>query len=52
MKKNKILIGTRASKLALIYANRAKDEILMMLYNKRKMIPDFGKGEWKQEIHD
>ena len=27
MKKNKILIGTRASKLATIYANRAKNEI-------------------------
>ena len=27
MKKNKILIGSRASKLALIYANRARDEI-------------------------
>ena len=27
MKKNKILIGTRASKLAMIYANRAKNEI-------------------------
>ena len=35
-----------------VVLNRAKDEILMMLYNKRKMIPDFGKGEWKQEIHD
>ena len=27
MKNNKILIGTRASKLAMIYANRAKNEI-------------------------
>ena len=27
MKKNKILIGTRASKLAMIYANRAQNEI-------------------------
>ena len=27
MKKNKILIGTRASKLAMIYANRSKNEI-------------------------
>ena len=27
MKKNKIFIGTRASKLAMIYANRAKNEI-------------------------
>ena len=27
MKKNKILIGSRASKLAMIYANRAKNEI-------------------------
>ena len=27
MKKNKILIGTRSSKLAMIYANRAKNEI-------------------------
>ena len=27
MKKKKILIGTRASKLAIIYANRAKDEL-------------------------
>ena len=27
MKKNKILIGSRASKLAMIYANHAKNEI-------------------------
>ena len=27
MKKNKILIGSRASKLAMIYSNQAKSEI-------------------------
>ena len=32
MKKNKILIGTRASKLALIYAEKAKDEISLQSF--------------------
>ena len=38
MKKNKILIGTRASKLALIYANRAKDEIAKVFSGEIELI--------------
>ena len=34
MKKNKIFIGTRASKLAMIYANRAKNEISKFFFGE------------------
>ena len=38
MKKNKILIGTRASKLAIIYANRAKNEISKVFSGEIELI--------------
>ena len=38
MKKNKILIGTRASKLAMIYANRAKNEISKVFSGEIELI--------------
>ena len=38
MKKNKILIGTRASKLAMIYANRALNEIRKVYSGEIKLV--------------
>ena len=48
MKKNKILIGTRASKLALIYANRAKDEIAKVFSGEIKLIKITTEGDQNQ----
>ena len=45
MKKNKILIGTRASKLALIYANRAKDEIAKVFSGKIDIVKITTEGD-------
>ena len=45
MKKNKILIGTRASKLALIYANRAKDEIARVFSGEIELIKITTEGD-------
>ena len=39
MKRNKLFIGSRASKLALIYANKVKNEISKH-YNKEIIIKD------------
>ena len=49
MKKNKILIGTRASKLALIYANRAKDEIAKVFSGKIDIIKISTEGDQNQK---
>ena len=49
MKKNKILIGTRASKLALIYANRAKDEIAKVFSGEIELIKITTEGDQNQE---
>ena len=49
MKKNKILIGTRASKLALIYANRAKDEIAKVFSGKIEVIKITTEGDQNQK---
>ena len=49
MKKNKILIGTRASKLALIYANRAKDEIAKVYSGEIELINITTEGDQNQE---
>ena len=49
MKKNKILIGTRASKLALIYANRAKDEIAKVFSGEIELINITTEGDQNQE---
>ena len=49
MKKNKILIGTRASKLALIYANRAKDEIAKVFSGEIQLIKITTEGDQNQE---
>ena len=38
MKKNKILVGTRASKLAMIYANRAKYELSKVFSGEIELI--------------
>ncbi len=48
MKKNKILIGTRASKLALIYASRAKDEIAKVFSGEIKLIKITTEGDQNQ----
>ena len=45
MKKNKILIGTRTSKLALIYANRAKDEIAKVFSGEIELIKITTEGD-------
>ena len=45
MKKNKILIGTRASKLALIYANRAKYEIAKVFSGEIELIKITTEGD-------
>ena len=49
MKKNKILIGTRASKLALIYANRAKDEIAKVFSGEIELIKITTQGDQNQK---
>ena len=49
MKKNKILIGTRASKLALIYANRAKDEIAKVFSGEIELIKIVTEGDQNQK---
>ena len=49
MKKNKILIGTRASKLALIYANRAKDEIAKVFSGEIEVIKITTEGDQNQK---
>ena len=49
MKKNKILIGTRASKLALIYANRAKDEIAKVFSGEIELIKITTEGDQNQK---
>ena len=49
MKKNKILIGSRASKLALIYANRAKDEIAKVFLGEIELIKITTEGDQNQK---
>ena len=49
MKKNKILIGTRTSKLALIYANRAKDEIAKVFSGEIEVIKITTQGDQNQK---
>ncbi len=49
MKKNKILIGTRASKLAMIYANRAKNEISKVFPGKIEIIKITTDGDKNQK---
>ena len=49
MKKNKILIGTRASKLALIYANRARDEIAKVFSGEIELIKITTQGDQNQK---
>jgi len=48
MKKNKILIGTRASKLAMIYANRAKNEISKFFSGEILLIKITTEGDQNQ----
>ena len=49
MKKNKILIGTRASKLAMIYANRAKNEISKVFPGEIEIIKITTDGDKNQK---
>ena len=49
MKKNKILIGTRASKLAMIYANRAKNEISKVFSGEIELIKLTTAGDQNQK---
>ena len=49
MKKNKILIGTRASKLAMIYANRAKNEISKVFSGEIELIKITTQGDQNQK---
>ena len=49
MKKNKILIGTRASKLATIYANRAKNEIKKVFSGDVEVIKISTEGDKNQK---
>ena len=48
MKKNKILIGTRASKLAMIYANRAKNEISRVFSGEIELVKITTDGDQNQ----
>ena len=48
MKKNKLLIGTRASKLAMNYANRAKDEICKVFSGEIKLVKITTEGDQNQ----
>ena len=49
MKKNKILIGTRASKLAIIYANRAKNEITKVFSGEIELVKITTEGDQNQK---
>tara|TARA_Y100000590_G_scaffold368263_1_gene428820 strand:+ start:1045 stop:1956 length:912 start_codon:yes stop_codon:yes gene_type:complete len=49
MKKNKILIGTRASKLAKIYANRAKNEISKVFSGEIEFVKITTAGDQNQK---
>jgi len=49
MKKNKILIGTRASKLAMIYANRAKNEISKVFSGEIELVKITTTGDQNQK---
>ena len=49
MKKNKILIGTRASKLAMIYANRAKNEISKVFPGEIELVKITTAGDQNQK---
>ena len=49
MKKNKILIGTRASKLAIIYANRAKNEISKVFSGEIELVKITTEGDQNQK---
>ena len=49
MKKNKILIGTRASKLAMIYANRAKNEISKVFHGEIEIVKITTDGDKNQK---
>ena len=49
MKKNKILIGTRASKLAMIYANRALNEIRKVYTGEIKLVKITTDGDKNQK---
>tara|TARA_Y100000590_G_scaffold229344_1_gene258676 strand:- start:156 stop:1067 length:912 start_codon:yes stop_codon:yes gene_type:complete len=49
MKKNKILIGTRASKLAMIYANRALNEIRKVYSGEIKLVKITTDGDKNQK---
>ncbi len=49
MKKNKILIGTRASKLAMIYANRAQNEISKVFSGEIELIKITTDGDKNQK---
>ena len=49
MKKNKILIGTRASKLAMIYANRAKIEISKVFDGEIDLVNITTEGDLNQK---
>tara|TARA_Y100000591_G_C21733935_1_gene645624 strand:- start:210 stop:1121 length:912 start_codon:yes stop_codon:yes gene_type:complete len=49
MKKNKILIGTRASKLAMIYANRAKNEISKHFVGEIELVKIKTEGDQNQK---
>ena len=51
MKRNKLFIGSRASKLALIYANKVKNEISKYYYKEIiikeiKFLLDLGLVNW------
>ena len=48
MKKNKLFIGTRASKLAMNYANRAKDEIGKVFSGEIKLVKITTEGDQNQ----
>jgi hydroxymethylbilane synthase len=49
MKKNKLLIGTRASKLAMIYANRVKNEISKVFSGEIELIKLTTAGDQNQK---
>ena len=49
MKKNKILIGSRASKLAMVYANRAKNEISKVFHGEIEIVKITTDGDKNQK---
>jgi|TARA_B100001540_G_scaffold298663_1_gene302396 hydroxymethylbilane synthase len=49
MKKKKILIGTRTSKLAIIYANRAKDELSKHFFGEIELVKIITEGDLIQK---